>query len=67
MIALEVADLVLIAGRTLGLDTGQVLDLVNVAAAENALAEAQQGSGSADPALARAASSPPRRPGGCWA
>ena len=41
MIALEVADLVLIASRTLGLDTGQVLDLVDVAAAENALAAAQ--------------------------
>ena len=46
MIALEVADLVLIASRTLGLDTGQVLDLVDVAAAENALAEAQRGGGS---------------------
>ncbi len=55
MIALEVADLVLIAGRTLGLDTGQVLDLVDVAAAENALAEAQPGSGSAGPALSAAA------------
>ena len=51
MIALEVADLVLIASRTLGLDTGQVLDLVDVAAAENALAQARPGSGSADPAL----------------
>jgi prophage maintenance system killer protein len=47
--------LVLIASRTLGLDTGQVLDLVDVAAAENALAEAQPGSGSADPALRAAA------------
>jgi len=55
MIALEVADLVLIASRTLGLDTGQVLDLVNVAAAENALAEAQPGSESAGPALRAAA------------
>jgi prophage maintenance system killer protein len=55
VIALEVADLVLIASRTLGLDTGQVLDLVDVAAAENALAEAQPGSGSADPALSAAA------------
>jgi len=51
VIALEVADLVLIASRTLGLDSGQVLDLVDVAAAENALAEAQPDSGSADPAL----------------
>jgi prophage maintenance system killer protein len=55
MIALEVADLVLIASRTLGLDTGRVLDLVDVAAAENALAEAQPGSESADPALRAAA------------
>ena len=55
MIALEVANLVLIASRTLGLDTGQVLDLVDVAAAEDALAEAQPGSESADPALRAAA------------
>jgi prophage maintenance system killer protein len=55
VIALEVADLVLIASRTLGLDTGQVLDLVDVAAAENALAEAQPGSESAGPALRTAA------------
>jgi len=55
VIALEIADLILIASRTLGLDTGQVLDLVDVAAAENALAEAQPGSGSADPALRAAA------------
>lgn len=55
MIALEVADLVLIASRTLGLESGQVLDLVDVAAAENALAEAQPGSESADPALRAAA------------
>jgi prophage maintenance system killer protein len=55
VIALEVADLVLIASRALGLDTGQVVALVDVAAAENALAEAQPGSGSADPALRAAA------------
>jgi prophage maintenance system killer protein len=55
VIALEVADLVLIASRTLGLDTGQVLDLVDVAAAENALAAAQPSSESADPALRAAA------------
>jgi prophage maintenance system killer protein len=55
VIALEVADLVLIASRTLGLDTGQAVALVDVAAAENALAEAQPGSGSADPALHAAA------------
>jgi prophage maintenance system killer protein len=55
MIALEVTDLVLIASRTLGLDTGQVLDLIDVAAAENALAEARAGGESADPALRAAA------------
>jgi prophage maintenance system killer protein len=55
VIALEVADLVLIASRTLGLDTSQVLDLADVAAAENALAAAQPDSGSADPALRAAA------------
>jgi prophage maintenance system killer protein len=55
VIALDVADLVLIASRTLGLDTSQVLDLVDVAAAENALAEAQPGSESAGPALRAAA------------
>ena len=55
MIALEVTDLILIASRTLGLDTGQVLDLIDVAAAEVALAEAQPGSGSAGPALRAAA------------
>ena len=41
MIALELADLVLIAGRTLGLDTGQVLGLLDVAAAERALDQAR--------------------------
>lgn len=55
MIALEVADLVLIASRTLGLDAGQVLDLIDVAVAENALAEGQPGSGSAGPAIRAAA------------
>ncbi len=55
MIALEVADLVLIAGRTLGLDTGQVLDLLDTAAAEHALAEAPPGGESGDPATHAAA------------
>jgi hypothetical protein len=55
VIALEVADLVLIASRTLGLDTGQVLDLVDVAAAENALAAARPDSESGNPALGAAA------------
>ena len=40
MIAIELADLVVIAGRTLGLDTDQVLDLLDPAAAERALAQA---------------------------
>ena len=55
MIALEVADLVLIASRTLGLDTGQVLDLLDPAAAEHALAQARPGSEPADPATGAAA------------
>lgn len=42
MITLEVADLVVIAGRTLGLDTGEVLDLLDPAAAELALTQARQ-------------------------
>ena len=41
MIELEVADLVVIAGRALGLDTGQVLDLLDPAAAERALDQAR--------------------------
>jgi hypothetical protein len=55
VIALEVADLVLIASRTLGLDTGQVLDLLDVAAAEHALAQARPGSEPGDPAAGAAA------------
>ena len=54
MIALEVADLVLIASRTLGLDTGQVLDLLDPAAAGHALAQARPGSEPADPATCAA-------------
>ena len=54
MIALEVADLALIASRTLGLDTGQVLDLLDPAAAERALAQARPGSEPADPATCAA-------------
>ena len=41
MIELDAADLVVIAGRALGLDTGQVLDLLDPAAAEQALAQAR--------------------------
>jgi len=55
VIALEVADLVLVASRTLGLDTGQVLDLLDVAAAEHALAQARPGSEPGDPAAGAAA------------
>jgi prophage maintenance system killer protein len=55
VIALEVADLVLIASRTLGLDTGQVLDLLDPGAAEHALAQAQPGSEAAGPATCAAA------------
>ncbi len=55
MIALEVADLVLIASRTLGLGTGQVLDLLDPAAAGHALDQARPGSEPADPATQAAA------------
>jgi hypothetical protein len=41
--ALGLADLVVIAGRVLGLDTGQVLDLLDPAAAERALATVRPG------------------------
>jgi len=54
MIALEVADLVLIASRTLGLDTGQVLDLLDPAAAGQALAQARPGSEPGSPATCAA-------------
>jgi len=54
VIALEVADLVLIASRTLGLDTGQVLDLLDLVAAEHALDQARPGSESANPATCAA-------------
>jgi prophage maintenance system killer protein len=55
VIALEVADLVLVASRTLGLDTGQVLDLLDLVAAEDALAQARPRSESGDPAACAAA------------
>jgi len=54
MIALEVADLVLIASRTLGVDTGQVLDLLDPAAAGQALAEARPESEPGSPATCAA-------------
>jgi prophage maintenance system killer protein len=50
VIALEVADLVVIASRTLRLDTDQVLELLDPTAAELALAEARSGADSDDPA-----------------
>ena len=50
MIALGVADLVVIASRTLGLDTGLVLDLLDPAAAERALARTRPGGEPGDPA-----------------
>jgi prophage maintenance system killer protein len=55
VITLEVADLVVIAGRTLGLDTAQVLDLLDPTAAEHALALARPGSEPSDLATAAAA------------
>jgi prophage maintenance system killer protein len=50
VITLDVADLVVIASRTLRLDTGQVLDLLDPAAAERALALVRPGGGPGDPA-----------------
>ena len=50
MIALEVADLVIIAGRTLGLDTGEVLDLMDPQAAARALDLSRTGLDPCDPA-----------------
>jgi hypothetical protein len=47
---LELADLVVIAGRTLGLDTGEVIDLLDPAAAERALALVRPGGAPGDPA-----------------
>lgn len=54
MTGLEVADLVIIASRTLKLDTDQVLDLLDPTAAEAALAQARSG-GPKDPATHAAA------------
>ena len=61
MISLEVEDLVLIASRTLGLETGQVLDLLDVAAAERALAQAQPAGDPAADAAALLQQQPLRR------
>jgi hypothetical protein len=54
VIALEVADLVLVASRTLGLDTGQVLDLLDPVAAEDAIARARPASEPGEPATCAA-------------
>jgi len=54
MITLDVADLVVIASAALGIDTDAALDLLDVAAAQTALAAARPGDG-ADPAAAAAA------------
>jgi prophage maintenance system killer protein len=55
MIGLGVADLVIIAGRTLGMDTSEVLDLLDSAAAEQALAQARSVGVGAPPAMCAAA------------
>jgi hypothetical protein len=55
MITLGVAELILIASRTLGLDAGEVLDLLDPAAAGQALAQAEPGSDPAGPAACAAA------------
>jgi prophage maintenance system killer protein len=55
VIALEVADLVVIASRTLELDTDRLLDLLDPTAAEHALAQARSGSDPEDPASQAAA------------
>jgi hypothetical protein len=54
MIPLDIADLVVVAGGTLGIDTDAALELLDLAASGDALADAQQGTG-ADPAMAAAA------------
>jgi len=52
---LDVADLVVIAGKTLGLDSQAALDRVDLSAAQTAVSEAAQAADSGDPALAAAA------------
>jgi hypothetical protein len=56
---LELPDLVLIAAKTLGLDTGATLDLLDTDAAEAALAETRPGNGDAEPAITELASTSP--------
>jgi len=55
VITLEVADLVIIASGTIGLGTGQVLDLLDADAAEIALARARPGTDPGNPASQAAA------------
>ena len=55
MITLEVADLIIIASRTIGLGTGQVPDLLDADAAEIALARARPGTDPGNPASQAAA------------
>jgi prophage maintenance system killer protein len=55
MIWLKVADLVIIASRTLQLDTDRVLDLLDPTAAERALAQARSSGDPEDPARQAAA------------
>ena len=55
MIGLGVADLVIIAGRTLGMEPSEVLDLLDPVAAEQALAGARTDSAGAEPATCAAA------------
>jgi prophage maintenance system killer protein len=51
---LDVADLVVIAGKTLGLDSQAALDRVDLSAAQTAVSEAAQAADSGDPALGAA-------------
>jgi prophage maintenance system killer protein len=55
MIWPDTADLVVVAGTTLGMGTASALDLLNATAAEVALAEAQAGGAGRDPASGAAA------------
>jgi len=55
MIGIAVADLVIIAGRTLRMDTSEVLDLLDPAAAQQALAQARSVPAGAAPAKCAAA------------
>ncbi|MGN6792845.1 MAG: hypothetical protein ACTHJW_10725 [Streptosporangiaceae bacterium] len=55
MIGLAVADLVIIAGRILRMDTSEVLDLVDLIAADQALAQARAAGSAGEPATCAAA------------